>query len=109
VLEQEFAPEAAAEQVGHEIAGDRRDPYDRDQHDHVDLALAGDEPAEQDRGLAGGDQADERARLEEGRDTDEQVGPRPERLAEVANGVLDVGQLEQPEAVGERGGRREQP
>ena len=49
---QEAAAEPAAERVRRHVAGDRARPHDRDQQEHVDLALAGDEAAEEDRRLA---------------------------------------------------------
>ena len=46
VADHEVAPEPAAERVGGEVARDRAGPDDRDQHEQRDLALPGDEAAD---------------------------------------------------------------
>ena len=81
VREQPLAALAPAELVGREVAGDAADPDDRDQRQQRDLALAGDEAADDHRGLAGRDEAEERAGLEEREQPDGEVGPLAERLA----------------------------
>ena len=58
----------------------------------VDLALAGDHAAGDHHGLARSHEAHERARLEEGHHADERVGPRAERLGDVLDQLLRVGQ-----------------
>ena len=75
VAQQPRAAEPAPERVGGHVAEHRAGPDDRDQHEQVDLPLAGDEAADQHRGLARRDQPDERAGLEEREHADEQVGP----------------------------------
>ena len=52
VAQQPRAAEPAAERVRGEVAEHRARPDDRDQHQQVDLALAGDEAADEHRGLA---------------------------------------------------------
>ena len=51
----------------------------------------------------GRDEADEGAGLEEGQRADEQVGPVPEPLADVDQQLLEVRELDDAEAVDERG------
>ena len=77
-----------------EVAGHRARPHDRDQHEQRDLALAGDEAADDHGRLARRDEADERAGLQEREHADEQVGPRPERAAGVLEQLLEVRQLD---------------
>ena len=72
-------------------------PHDRDQRQQRDLALAGDQPADDHRGLARRDEPEERARLEERERADDEVGPLAERLA---------GVLEQPARSSAAGSRR---
>ena len=52
VLDHELAAEPAAERVGRHVAEHRAGPHDRDQHHQRDLALAGDEAADDHRRLA---------------------------------------------------------
>ena len=108
VGEQPAAALAPAELVGREVAEQAADPDDRDQHEQRDLALPGDQPADDHGGLAGGDEAEERAGLQERQQADGQVGPRPERLADVLQHVLEVRQLDDADADQDRGGDRHQ-
>src|SRR6185312_12949029 len=89
----------AAEQEAREVAGDRTRPDDADEREHVDLPLAGHDPAEQHRRLARGDQADERTGLEERERADEEIGPRAEGLADRDQRLLEVRQLDDARAV----------
>ena len=66
VLEQPPAALAPAELVGRDVADDAARPHDRDQRQQRDLALAGDQAADDHRGLARRDEAEERAGLQEG-------------------------------------------
>jgi hypothetical protein len=94
------APEPAAERVGREVAGHRAGPRDRDQHEQRDLALPGDHAADDHGRLARRDQADEGAGLQERRHADEQVGPGPERLPDVRDQLLEIGERDQADADG---------
>ena len=64
-----------------------------DQRQQRDLALARDHPAGDHDGLARRDEPDEGARLEEGHHPDQRVSPGPERLGDVLDHLLRVGQL----------------
>jgi hypothetical protein len=99
VLDEELTPEAAPEREADEVARDGREPCDRDQQDHVDLALAGDEAGDHDRRLPRDQQADERPALQEAQHADEQIGPGAERRADVLQQLVEVRQREQAEAV----------
>ena len=107
VADHEVAAEPAAEHVGREVAGDGAGPDDRDQDGQRDLALAGDEAADDHRRLPRRDQPDERAGLEEGEDADGEVGPLAERLAGLLDQVLDVrAARSRPRRSGPRRARR---
>ena len=87
--------------------GHRAGPHDRDQHEQRDLALAGDEPADDHRRLARRDQADERAGLQEREHADGEIGPLAERLAGVLDQLLHVRQLDHAEPDQRRADRRQ--
>jgi hypothetical protein len=93
VPQDEAATEATTDEEARGVAEDRRGPDDPDQHDQADLALAGDHAADDHDRLAGRDEADEGAGLEEGEDPDGEVGPRTQRLGDVADELLDVGEV----------------
>ena len=84
VAQQPRPPEPAPQRVGRQVTGDRARPHDADQDEQRDLALAGHHAADDHRRLARRDEADERAGLEEGEHADDQVGPRPERAADLS-------------------------
>ena len=89
---EEAAPQPAADEEARGVAEDRAEPDQPDQRNQLDLALAGDHAAGDHHGLARRHQADERAGLEEGQHAHEHVGPRAERLGDVADHLLRVGQ-----------------
>ena len=95
VLLEEVAPEPAADEEARGVAEDRADPDDRDQRQERDGALACDHPARDHHRLARRNEPDESARLEEGHHADERVGPRTERLGDVLDHILRIGQLGQ--------------
>ena len=87
-------PELASQREAGEVAGYGARPDDRDQRDHVDLALAGDDAAEQDRRLPRRHQPDEGAGLQEREPTDEQVGELAEVRADRQQDVLEAGRVD---------------
>ena len=108
VLDQEAAPELAAERERREVAERRGGPGDREHRDEVDAALRGHHAAEHDRRLTRRDEPDEGAGLEEGERADEQVGPGAERLGEVGEDLLEVRRRDEPGLHGrEQPGRRD--
>ena len=99
VLDQEVAAEPAAEQKLATVAGHRAAQTIAISMKSVDLALAGDDAAEDHERLAGRDEPDERAGLEERHHADEDVRPWPSALADVVDDLLEVGQLDDAGAV----------
>ena len=103
--DQEAPAEALAEREAREVAERRGQPGDEDDRAEVDAALRGDDAAEHDRRLARGDEADERAGLQEGERGDQRVGPGAERVGEVGEQALEVGQAHDARRHEGEGGR----
>ena len=102
-------PEPAADVEARGVAEHGAGPDEADQRQQLDLALPGDHAAGDHDRLARRHQPDERARLEEGHHADERVGPRAERLGDVLDHLLRVGQRRQHAARVDAERERQRP
>ena len=89
---EEAAAEAPADVEAGGVAEHCAGPDEADQRQQLDLALTRDHARRYHDRLAGRHQSDERARLEEGGGGDQRVGPRPQRLGDVLDHLLRIGQ-----------------
>jgi hypothetical protein len=93
-LEEPPSEPLADEEAGG-VAKHRGQPDDPDQREQVDRALPGHDPGRHDDRLTGRHESHKCAGLEEGRHGDQRVCPRPERLSDVLDHLLRIGQRRQ--------------